>query len=731
MSKKYQPEPSSEDVDDQSLLTEEEEDYEDDVADSFIADDDDDLEQRPVKSRREIEAELDKQNEQKKEREQLKMQQIRDKFAEEEIITTAVDDKDPDLYRIPLRRGQGLKCCMHMTQFLAKQNYKVQQKLSTLSYNVISVTYAPNDPEGLYIESHDPIDAERLAGNGLFKSYVMPFVRKYNRQPHTKRVQILKEIHQLDRQDEQMQVFIKKRESEMDIKPDQYFLIKRAGIGATFKNKLCRVLKTNQKTATASVLTLTPYRSLNSKEKTNPHRIALEEYRELGAEESFNQELAFESGTYYQGLLVLQVAYENLLTIKNVDQAQINQLFLSGRTNDFQAVQLNTQLKPLSLDDQVIIKDFLESGKNLQGSLGIVRELNQDFLYDVLITKAVYPEYNNQVIQVERFQLMKHIPRSSHVKVISEQFYGLTGRVIDLVEDNDKIYLELRADVVEEYIDRSYKITGDDVIISSDTCISLDEVIADEKLFQKNQLVKLNSGMDGVVTFLLYKSARIVTTENRVVNQALSELQPVFNKKRIPIVQDGSNPPQSVSLSSTIRIKDSQTRGKVVQISSQQTGSCLFIQISSGDDVGIQAVLAKNVICVEGGPIISKNKRSQAQMLQGASVKLTDPNYLGREGIFLRQVGEDGKLIEVQLAEKKVTVPRRCISIIGETQVAEKLVEETKARESQFGATQYKQQQYEDWEDDGMNQQKFTQQTQEMNYKTQGNDEDDEGYGGF
>ncbi|CAL6081012.1 Conserved_hypothetical protein [Hexamita inflata] len=287
MSKKYQPEPSSEDVDDQSLLTEEE-DYEVDVVDSFIADDDDDLEQqRPVKSRREIEAALDKQNEQKKEREQLKMQQIRAKFAEEEIITTAVDDKDPDLYRIPLRRGQGLKCCMHMTQFLAKQNYKVQQQLLTLSYNVISVTYAPNDPEGLYIESHNPIDAERLAGQ--FKSYVMPFVRKYNRQPHTKRVQILKEIHQLDRQDEQMQVFIKKRESEMDIKPDQYFLIKRAGIGATFKNKLCRVLKTNQKTATASVLTLTSYRSLNSKEKTNPHRIALEEYRELGAEESFNQ----------------------------------------------------------------------------------------------------------------------------------------------------------------------------------------------------------------------------------------------------------------------------------------------------------------------------------------------------------------------------------------------------------------------------------------------------------
>ncbi|CAL6081010.1 Conserved_hypothetical protein [Hexamita inflata] len=415
----------------------------------------------------------------------------------------------------------------------------------------------------------------------------------------------------------------------------------------------------------------------------------------LPSHTDFNQELAFKSGTYYQGLLVLQIAYENLLTIKNVDQAQINQLFLSGRTNDFQAVQLNTQLKPLSLDDQVIIKDFLESGKNLQGSLGIVRELSQDFLYDVLITKAVYPEYNNQVIQVERFQLMKHIPRSSHVKVISEQFYGLTGRVIDLVQENDKIYLELRADVVEEYIDRSYKITGDDVIISSDTCISLDEVIADEKLFQKNQLVKLNSGMDGVVTFLLYKSARIVTTENRVVNLALSELQPVFNKKRIPIVQDGSNPPQSVSLSSTIRIKDSQTRGKVVQISSQQTGSCLFIQISSGDDVGIQAVLAKNVICVEGGPIISQNKRSQTQMLQGASVKLTDPNYLGREGIFQRQVGEDGKLIEVQLAEKIVTVPRRCISIIGETQVAEKLVEETKA-------------------------------------KTQGNCEDDEeGYGGF
>ncbi|CAL6009321.1 Conserved_hypothetical protein [Hexamita inflata] len=296
MSKKYQPEPSSEDVDDQSLLTEEE-DYEDDVTDSFIADDDD-LEQRPVKSRREIEAELDKQNEKKKERELLKMQQIRDKFAEEDIITTAVDDKDPDLYRIPLRRGQGLKCCLQMTQFLAKLKYKASLDLQTREYNIISVTYAPNDPEGLYIESYDPIDVERLAGNGIFKSYVIPFVRKYNRQPHTKRVQILKEIHHLDRQDEQMQVFIKKRESEMDIKPDQYFQIKRAGVGATFKNKLCRVLKTNLKTASASVLTLTPYRSLNSKEKTNPHRIALEDYRELGAEESFNQELAFESGAF-------------------------------------------------------------------------------------------------------------------------------------------------------------------------------------------------------------------------------------------------------------------------------------------------------------------------------------------------------------------------------------------------------------------------------------------------
>ena len=128
---------------------------------------------------------------------------------------------------------------------------------------------------------------------------------------------MLKEIHKLDRVDEQQEMFRKKRESEMDIQRDQFYIIKRGGLRNIFKGQLCRIHSINPKNGTAVVLTLTPYRSLFSREIVAPHRITTEEYEE--AQQEYLNEQDINGFKYFQGLLMLTVPYERLAVPKPKD----------------------------------------------------------------------------------------------------------------------------------------------------------------------------------------------------------------------------------------------------------------------------------------------------------------------------------------------------------------------------------------------------------------------------
>ena len=73
-------------------------------------------------------------------------------------------------------------------------------------------------------------------------------------------------------------------------------------------------------------------------------------------------------------------------------------------------------------------------------------------------------------------------------------------------------------------------------------------------------------------------------------------------------------------------------------------------------------------------------KLGKQQNLQGVKVKISAPEYMGKEGIYLQEGVDKGQaVIQVQLADQKVWVPRMYVKIVGESAVIENVTE------TQFG----------------------------------------------
>lgn len=65
-------------------------------------------------------------------------------------------------------------------------------------------------------------------------------------------------------------------------------------------------------------------------------------------------------------------------------------------------------------------------------------------------------------MEAERYQLIKKFDISDHIKVNCKQYQGLSGIIKNFVEENQSLIVEFKADVTNEYIDKSYKILTDD-----------------------------------------------------------------------------------------------------------------------------------------------------------------------------------------------------------------------------------------------------------------------------
>ena len=124
----------------------------------------------------------------------------------------------------------------------------------------------------------------------------------------------------------------------------------------------------------------------------------------------------------------------------------------------------------------------------------------------------------------------------------------------------------------------------------------------------------------------------MVTVDDEKVVVPLSRLGFERTHRSVPITQDGSDCPQPISLQSVVSINDNTGAGKIIQIAKQSTGDILFLNMMSGNEVGIKAVPAKKVHCTDKGPIIMKNIKAKGDLLQGQKVRLSDPSHLGLEG---------------------------------------------------------------------------------------------------
>lgn len=77
--------------------------------------------------------------------------------------------------------------------------------------------------------------------------------------------------------------------------------------------------------------------------------------------------------------------------------------------------------------------------------------------------------------------------------------------------------------------------------------------------------MQLNDGRKGLITFLTHASALILTPENKEIATRLTDCTPLPYRKTF--VNDGSTPPKTIGIHSSVRIKDEgRETGDVIQI---------------------------------------------------------------------------------------------------------------------------------------------------------------------
>lgn len=623
---------------------------------SFVANDDEPLD--APGNRLNYAALLNEQEQRDRQREfeRRPREQILDEDLGEDVVRVA--DADPDVYRVSVRRGQAERCCLEMARFVFDANYKYERGLAKYCFKISAITAPDNDPEAVYIESTQPAHVEMLAGQPRFKNMVSPFKRAFLPQPVTKRAQLLREIHKLDRKDEQVEVFQRVHESELKIEPRQYYYARRIKLGRKARtNVLVRVLEADPRRGVATVVLLSPYRSLVNHEEAEPRRFTREDYEETGEADKYDKETTFQSGTYLQGLLVADVQYEQLRDVTAQDTPDKPSLYLSGDSAEtiLASAPRNAELRKLSMGDFVLLTAAYPD-RPLQGVRCEVIRVMTDYTYAVRVADPEHPELKGRELSpVERFHMTKWLAKQAHVAILSRDETTGTVVVTRMNSEQTQLLLTVKVDVVGTVLT---DVKADDCELRDSVFRSRTEVRLGEKVFRQFfQLVRTPAGEDAIVTFLHDSRAKVLTADNRELVVDLADLQPVYQKRQCDMVQDGSSPSQVVGLKSEVRWRGQS--GTVVQISQQQAGAQLFVRFSQV----CKAVPAREVTRVHAGPIVQKNTRANAQQLTGMEVQITNPSYMGARG---KVVSQNGDKFTIQLADRRVDVDCQFVRVFDE-----------------------------------------------------------------
>ncbi|KAH0574754.1 hypothetical protein SS50377_22369 [Spironucleus salmonicida] len=635
------------------------------ASDSFIAGEEDDLYQGRAVDVNELRR-LDRERE-IKERDNFDMRKMGrvDNIIDDVETIIKVEEEDPYLYKIPIRRGTGYQCLAELTRILAYGEHTKNTEYTKFSAEVFGAMVNPRDPESLYVEAHSMDQVELLAGQGALRGFVQPFKRYYGRQPVTSRPVVLREIKQV-RRAEQPQVTKIKAQVVQTVKKGDYKIIKRAGFQNTYGGALCVVHTIDQQSGQCQVLTLTCTRSLELDEKVAPHRIKLEQYVEMSKGDQYFKEEFFSAiqCTFFQGLLVLPVKVDNLRDPTPEQLATKHLLQTVDNSQQYEARQSSTKdssLCPLVEEDTVVIREYTYkwSGEeiDLAGQFGIVKKVNpQNLSYSILILDQDSKLYNQQ-ISLERIKMNKYIKEGRRVKIISGPYENVIG-VLRKIEQSDdgRFLMQLTTDIFNEILDKSCQIYTDQAIETTDTFTGFMEKIYNGVLFARNQMVNIPAGTEAIITNLSYTCAQVVTIEDELIKLRLDQIQPIIARMK-RIVKDGSSPPQAVALASSVRVKKTDATGKVIGVTNHNVSSILFIKLSTAGNterLGVTAIDSRGVLVEDPGYFVDRSISSKNDSHRGRRVRVMAPSWIGREGIVLSMEGNN---VKVRLSERDISVP--------------------------------------------------------------------------
>lgn len=562
----------------------------------------------------------------------------------EEQRHVRIEETDPHIYRVPVKRGKQFICLLKMHHRLIELKVRANNPDKYVglgrvsSFDVRSIFTNPNDLSCIYVEVSDLRTCEAFLAQ--FMEYLGPYTattftkarttRRKNKQPPPPLyfVPLMNRYNILDYQ----------------IKTEKInvggFYELRHGKRAYRKDSCCVLEIKNQ---TALVAVLPRILSLHSRERPSnenpPRRLTREEFEDCMGESATYSSVT--SITRENEIVLLQDGYELLEGIPLKGLVPLSQeRYLKAKKEislsqisdvDKQFVNIanqkridNEKKSSLYTGEQVIIHNYSLRGMDLTNVKGIVRAKSTghgaDAHYEVEIIGLPARSINDDTDSrqhnaqeaapatrvlhtIQRSHLIRLVSIGDHVQIKRGKYENTTGEIREVGRSADQRYLLLRIkvdtsneyigtlgydadgdqDVVSAFYDMTEEITSDEVRVHPGTWNGLSEnKLVSGDIIKNKRLVQTRNNEDAVVVFIGHTNVVIVTASGEERTCELEELSAVQRPFNLPMPKDHDG--RMMNVESVVRVRDTveEHKGVIGEVIqiSVNNPSILFIEPS-------------------------------------------------------------------------------------------------------------------------------------------------------
>lgn len=633
------------------------------------------------------------------------------------LPSVRLQESDYPVYKVPIKKSKQVACLLSMAYRLrlnsmamnpgaggaagadagAPSEYARRAAFRPAEYDVKTVTASPHDPEYIYVEANSLQTVERFCGLfGAFLGRFTPVTIVKRARAHKKGrlpPPPLTRVEDTDRP-----TLLTYRPSRLLAVQVNTFYKIRAG-SRVYRGDVCRVVDVRDDSCT--VVVEPRIQSLDSAGPSHlyqPRRLTYEEmlhYMHDGFDYQKAEDHFFPSGarvTLREGLHVLHdVRASSLQKLTNREvlelEARKGFLALSSETLDEGARRQEVlgeqgrrmalaQIKklPLTRGDRVnIINEVDESGRDLTGVLAEVADVPANSLTsDVYTVRFLSKQYRSRPDRlVARKNLIKDLEIGDHVKIMSELYQGVTGRIMAItssVEDGFS-YITLETDIFRDTVGYSdeaaagpaaggalgaasanrqnvFDLTTDEVAKTLDIWPGLPSVSyggMDLNTGQNNRFSLVTiaaTNMTGVVCHLSHTSAVILTMDDEVRKYAFTEFSLAKTVGR-EFGKDAMG--RTIARMSTVRVAQTDNPdlqdvvGDVVAV----VGSKIIVKPTVDRYRRLTRLFAIECRCcnlVLAGRVIQsyiQRNTSNGDIAIGRRVVVKDPRFPGKEGTLI------------------------------------------------------------------------------------------------